>query len=265
MMVTMLAIVGVLAIPVTAADESQTAASLIGTTLVCVGLGGDGLSLAEWAPEEIADYEARTGTAVWRAHPETGDCTDPAGLTVGIGWSPGWSWLCTVSADGEWLGPWWIAPPYQQGTEVPPSPVTGDCPQPIHYPRPARSELMTAAATAVHLLQLEASGDYARLYAWMHPDSRALVSQPVVAGWFRAQAPGRSPVFVTVERARLVAWKWGVTGGEYPSAAEVTLRVRTADGQEQTETVRLVREHRVWRWFFGRDRDFVDEQVATFG
>ena len=245
--------------------SAQTPITGQGTSLVCVGMGGDGLSLVEWTAAEIADYTTRIGSEPPSAHSETGDCRDPAGLTVGVGWTPEWSWLCSQTADGRWAGPSWIVNIYARGGEAAPSPETGDCPPPLAYPRAAGTELERAAATAVHLTELETAGEYDALYAWMHPDAQALVPPQAMAGWYQNVAAARPPAAVSVESVHLTDWTWGVTGIRYPTTAEVTLRVRYADGEEATETVRLVRDSGVWRWFFGRDRAFLDEQIARYG
>jgi hypothetical protein len=244
---------------------AQTPVAGEGVGLVCVGMGGDGLTLVEWTAAEIADYAARIGSEPPRVHPETGECRDPAGLGVGAGWTPDWSWLCSQRADGRWAGPYWIVGIYERGTEVPPSPVTGDCPEPLAYPRAGWTEAERAAATAVHLTELEVAGDYDRLYAWMHPDAQALVPRAAMEGWYQEVFATRPPVSVAVDRVRIVEWTWGVTGTRYPAAAEVTLRVRYADGEEAEETTRLVRDGGVWRWFFGRDRAFIKEQIVRYG
>ena len=70
---------------------------------------------------------------------------------------------------------------------------------------------------------------------------------------------------MTVDDVRLVEWTWDVTGKVYPSAAEVSFRQRFEDGEETEGAIRLVRDHGVWRWFFGRDRTFVEEQIGRFG
>lgn len=238
-----------------------------GTTLVCVNEGGDTLYVDEWTPERLAGFEARSGNdaTVLAVNPTTGDCADYAGLIRG--WFAGTSWLCTRDAAGHWWGPSWVWPMYRPDNAVPPDPETGRCPDPmVGYPYSVGwpTELQRAAATAVHLTELEVAGDYARLYAWMHPDSRAVVPEAVMEGWYREEFAQRPPVWMTVDDVRLVAWTWDVTGKVYPSAAEVAFRQRFADGGETEGVIRLVREQGVWRWFFGRDRAFVEEQIARF-
>ena len=56
-----------------------------------------------------------------------------------------------------------------------------------------------------------------------------------------------------------------MTGVTYPETAEVTYWQRFATGPAVREAVRLVRDDAgAWRWFFGRDRAFVDEQIARY-
>jgi hypothetical protein len=127
-----------------------------GTTLVCINEGGDSPYVAEWTPEKVADFEARSGLGVAEdaVNPDTGDCTDFAGLVRG--WFPGTSWLCTRQPDGSWSGTGWVWPMYQRDNQLPPNPANGRCPQPGRLDGGGRTELQKAAATAVHLTQLEA-------------------------------------------------------------------------------------------------------------
>lgn len=219
-----------------------------GTTLVCAGLGGDGLTLVEWTPAELADYEDRIGHLPALAHPQTGTCYDPAGLMVDIGWVPGTKWLCSRDAAGRWFAGW-VWEMYQTGNQVPPDPLTGACPQEMRAN--ILNETAYAAAIAVHLTELEVAGEFDRLYAWMHPDSRATTSQAAMTAWYQENFSGKAPVWMTVDDVRLIEWTWSVTGKVYPSTAEVTYRQRFADGKTTEGTVHLVRDGGVWRWFFG--------------
>jgi hypothetical protein len=152
------------------------------------------------------------------------------------------------------------------GAMVPPDPATARCPQSMPpYSGEGRTELERAAVTAVHLTELEVAGDYSRLYAWMHPDSQAVVPQAAMEGWYREIFAQRPPIWMTVDDVRLVEWTWEVTGKVYPSAAEVAFRQRFANGEEVEGVTHLVRDHGVWRWFFGTDRHFVNEQITLFG
>lgn len=71
-----------------------------GITLVCVGRGGDSLTLDEWTAEDVRDFETRTGKSISDivVHPRTGTCYDPAGLM--LGWTPGTRWLCSQDTEG---------------------------------------------------------------------------------------------------------------------------------------------------------------------
>jgi probable HAF family extracellular repeat protein len=85
-----------------------------------------------------------------------------------------------------------------------------------------------------------------------------------VFGWYPEMIAVRAPTWMTVDDVRLEEWTWGVTGTVYPSAAAVSVRQRFADGLETEGVVWLVRENGVWRWFFGRDRSFVEDQISRF-
>lgn len=235
------------------------------TDAVCIGLGGDALSLVEWTEAEIADHEARFGP-VARAHPATGACHDPAGLPLVADAAESFAWLCARTAGGGWYGPVWTAEIYRAPDAVPPDPAAGGCPQPRDraIPRPSAAE--AAAATAVYLSQLEATGDLATLGGWLHPDAQAVVPASVVAGWFAAEWLPRGPGPIAVVRVEIGPWTWPVTGTTYPSTATVAFRQPFADGSVSADVVRLVQDERgTWRWFFGRDRVFVDRQIARFG
>lgn len=99
----------------------------------------------------------------------------------------------------------------------------------------------------------------------MHPDARAMVPREAVVGWYEAEFAPRGPAPIEVDRVRFIDWTWGVTGRTYPRTAEVAYRQRLADGSEESGRVRLVQDAGVWRWFFGRDRTFVEEQSRRFG
>lgn len=236
------------------------------TELVCVGMGGDGLSLVRWTEDEIAAWEARTGGGVTRAHPETGTCEDPSGLPLLRNASQSFTYLCLSATDGTWSGPVWIANIYRSGREVPLDPVTGRCPTPRAAPPPPPTAEREAAATAVYLSQLEAAGDYDTLYAWLHPDAKAIIPKAAVVGWYTHEWAPRGGEPITVERVHFVDWTWHVTGERYGTTAEVAFRQHFADGTEAEDVVRLVQDERgVWRWFFGRDRAFVDAQITAYG
>jgi predicted metalloprotease len=56
-----------------------------------------------------------------------------------------------------------------------------------------------------------------------------------------------------------------VTGQTYPNTAIVSFKQPFADGSVVEDVVRLVQDDKgEWRWFFGRSREFVDAQIATY-
>jgi hypothetical protein len=250
------------AIPAATASVAEPAAAE--TFAVCVGLGGDALSLAYWTAEEIAAQEARTGPVV-RAHPATGTCTDPAGLPVGAESVAGFSWLCSPTFDGTWYGPVWTADIYRRADEVPPDPAIGGCPLPRDETIPSPPESQQAAATAVYLSQLEAAGDLDTLYDWLHPDAQAVIPEAAVTGWYESEWLPRGPEPIAVTGVEFADWTWEVTGETYPNTAEIAYEQPLGDGSVVRDVVRLVQDDQgLWRWFFGRDRPFVEEQIARF-
>jgi hypothetical protein len=234
------------------------------TLPVCVGLGGDALSLVHWTAEEIAAHEARFGPIV-HAHPETGACQDPAGLPLLPNAALTFSWVCSRTSDGLWYGPVWTAEIYLSADAAPPDPATGGCPLPRDPAIPPPPDAELAAATAVYLSQLEAAGALATLYAWLHPDARAVAPESAVVGWYTAEWLPRGPNPITITSVDVGEWTWAVTGTTYPRAAEIAYEQSFADGSVVADAMRLVQdEHGAWRWFFGRDRAFVEEQIERF-
>jgi hypothetical protein len=243
-----------------AAEEPAAAA----TYPVCVGLGGDALSLVYWTADAIVAHEARSGPVV-HAHPETGTCEDPAGLPLLPNAVLAFSWVCSRTFDGLWYGPVWTAEIYLSADAVPPDPVTGGCPLPRDPEIPSPPDAELAAATAVYLSQLEAAGDLATLYAWLHPDAQAVVPESAVVGWYTDEWLPRGPNPITITSVDFGEWTWAVTGTTYPRAAEIAYEQSFADGSVVADVVRLVQdEHGAWRWFFGRDRAFVEEQIERY-
>ena len=122
-----------------------------------------------------------------------------------------------------------------------------------------------AAATAVALSRLEAASDFNTLYDRIHPDAHAVVPRAAVIGWFQNEFAARGPGVSTVTGVRFVEWTWAVTGQTYPDTAEVSFRQPFADGTVLDDVVRLVQDRNgEWRWFFGRDRAFVEQQIAWY-
>ena len=265
-LITLLLLLAVLLTSSALGQESQR-----GTTLVCVPGEGRSVTLAEYSDEQLAAYATRFGHEPVHAHPATLGCQDPAGIAIGSdvewtvdGWTPAVSLICTQDNEGGWFAPDWMYETSHNAVRTTLDPATGTCPlPPSRFYQPSSAN--PAAMTAVYLTELEVAGDYERLYAWMYPDSKTIVPQAAMEGWYRTVFAAQPPVWMTVDDVRLVEWTWDVTGTIYPSAAEVTYRQRFADGHEIEGVTHLVRDHGVWRWFFGRDRAFVEEQIARFG
>jgi hypothetical protein len=172
--ITVVIMVGLLA--PTATTAALTQGQEYGVTLVCVPGDGASTALREFSVEQIANYVTQFGHEPTQAHPVTGICQDPAGLPIDEGhqgWTPGWTWICLSDPDGTSAGPVWLPTMNPGAVRVLPNPATGSCPEP-RSPRFGQWALANpAAATAVHMTELEVAGNYQRLYAWMHPDSQA--------------------------------------------------------------------------------------------
>ena len=70
---------------------------------------------------------------------------------------------------------------------------------------------------------------------------------------------------IEATKVRFIPWTWNVTGQTYPETAEVAFRQTDDTGNLVRGEVRLVQDpYGNWTWFFGRDRAFVNEQIARF-
>lgn len=148
----------------------------------------------------------------------------------------------------------------------------GDGHTPIEAPAASPDAALTgeeqaAAETAIALSELEASGNYDRLYNRMHPEARAIIPRAAVVGWFHDEyAPQQPGVITEVTGVRFLDWTWPVTGTTYAHTAEVSYLqpFGPAGGAPVAGTVRLVAIAGDWAWFFGRDAGFVEQQSATY-
>ena len=122
-----------------------------------------------------------------------------------------------------------------------------------------------ALAAAKHFSELEVRGDLDTLYDEMHPDAQHIIPREAVVGWYQEDFAPRGPEVAEAIKVRIVPWTWEVTGRpilrrpRWPTANALPMG-RTMRGE-----VRLVKDYQGnWRWFFGRDRAFVEEQIARF-
>lgn len=135
-------------------------------------------------------------------------------------------------------------------------------------PRAAFAHDTGAAATAaVEISRLEAARAFDALYDRMHPAARAIIPRRAVVGWYVDDLAAQNAGELTVTRVRFVDWTWPVTGVTYPGTAAIDYVqpfFRASRWVEEPETVHLVAAGGEWRWFFGRSRAFVDEQIARY-
>ncbi|HVL22908.1 MAG TPA: hypothetical protein VM450_02440 [Thermomicrobiales bacterium] len=136
---------------------------------------------------------------------------------------------------------------------------------PAHAQTPTATDPASrASAAAVEISQFEAQGNIDQLYARMHLDAKVLIPKEAVAGWYQADFFPRGPGVITVTGVQIISWTWDVTGITYPTTAEVSFTQPFANGETVSEVVRLVEDNGVWYWFFGRNRDFVNQQITTY-
>ena len=100
----------------------------------------------------------------------------------------------------------------------------------------------------------------------MHPDAQTIIPREAVTGWYENEFLYLGEPAARAIKVRFISWTWGVTGATYPETAEVALRQQLSDGTVVRDEVRLVKDpFGNWSWFFGRDRAFVQEQIARYG
>ncbi len=137
----------------------------------------------------------------------------------------------------------------------------------VSFPTPAgtvQRNVDDAAAAAVALSRLEAADDFDALYDRLHPDAKQVVPRAAVVGWYEADFAPLGPGIITVQSVQFEDWTWSVTGKRYRNTAVVAYTQPFADGSITEDVVRLVEHGGGWGWFFGRDRAFVDKQIARF-
>lgn len=124
-----------------------------------------------------------------------------------------------------------------------------------------------AMAAAEELSVLEATQHLPALYefyARLHPDAQEIVPRHVVIGWYQDVWQPRGPQPANATRVRFVDWTWPVNGVTYRDVAEVAFVQEFDNADRIADVVRLAFADGEWRWFFGRDRAWVEEQIETY-
>ena len=137
---------------------------------------------------------------------------------------------------------------------------------PIPLDQPPIPDAEAALAAAETLAGIEVSDKFYGLYESMHPDARAIIPREAVIGWYENEFAYVGEPAAQAVKVRFVSWTWGVSGKTYPETAEVALHQVLSNGTVLRDEVRLVQDEAgAWSWFFGRDRAFVEEQIARYG
>lgn len=121
---------------------------------------------------------------------------------------------------------------------------------------------------AAHLSSLEVTEHIPalyELYGYIHPDAAAIIPRATVIGWYQEDFQPLGPqVAVPTGVEYLESWTWEVTGQTYENVAEVTFTQEFENSEPVEDVVRLIYLDGCWRWWFGRDMAFVEEQNARF-
>lgn len=134
----------------------------------------------------------------------------------------------------------------------PGAPMTGDDPM----------------AAAEYLSSLESTGYYPTLYAfygYIHPDAEAVAPRGTVLNWYMEEFVPLGPQpAVATDVTYLDSWTWDVTGETYIDVVEVSYTQEFTNADTVNDVVRLVFHEGSWRWWFGRDAAWVEEQNLRF-
>ncbi|MBA2278113.1 MAG: hypothetical protein H0W06_10155 [Chloroflexia bacterium] len=121
-----------------------------------------------------------------------------------------------------------------------------------------------AADQAIELSRLETNGEYGTLYDQMHLDSQAIIPPQVVSGWYADEfAPRQPDVITAVTDVQIIPWTWTLNDKSYPETAEITFEQPFGD-EIVTDTIHLVKERGMWRWFYGVSLDSVNTVIERY-
>lgn len=130
-----------------------------------------------------------------------------------------------------------------------------------------RDRQREAMHAAEELSVLEATEHLPALYTFyerLHPDAQEIVPRHVVIGWYQEVWQPRGPQPARATGVRFVDWTWPVNGVTYRDVAEVSFIQEFDNAAPVNDVVRLAHVEGSWRWFFGRDRAWVEEQVRIY-
>lgn len=135
--------------------------------------------------------------------------------------------------------------------------------------RDVNRDRANAAATAAEILRMAGERKFNAMYDYLHPDATAVVPRAAAVGVFTdvyAEAQAGQAQITGVE---MVPWIWGVTGTEYPYAAQISfIQPFVDENNQQTwleDAIYLVESGGEWRWFFGSSAEIVEQAIATYG
>jgi predicted metalloprotease len=135
--------------------------------------------------------------------------------------------------------------------------------------RDVNRDRANAAATAVEILRMAGERKFNAMYDYMHPDAMAVVPRAAAVGVFTDVYAEAQAGLAQITGVEMVPWTWGVTGTEYPYAAEISFVQPFVDENNQQtwleDAMYLVDSGGEWRWFFGSSPDIVQEAIATYG
>jgi hypothetical protein len=124
-----------------------------------------------------------------------------------------------------------------------------------------------AMDAAVELSRLEATAHLPALYTFyarLHPDGQAIVPRHVVIGWYQDNWLPKGPHPAVATGVRFTDWTWPVNGVTYRDVAEVSFTQTFEHAPAIADVVRLALIGDEWHWFFGRDKAWVEAQIAHY-
>lgn len=123
----------------------------------------------------------------------------------------------------------------------------------------------TVMSAAKSISYLETIGSYSALYDLMCWDAKKIIPREVVVGWYSENHPTLGARVAEPKKVHFAPWTWEVSGQTYANIANVAYAQEMVDGAKVRDEIRLQENGSGdWCWFFGRDRDFVQEQIERY-
>lgn len=131
------------------------------------------------------------------------------------------------------------------------------------------ADQQAAVQAATRILTLAVNRQFNAMYDLIHPDAMSVIPRVAAVGAFTEIYDAAQVTDAMIHGVEMTKFTWGVTGKTYDYAAAVKFSQSYTDangrGQTLQDTMYLVEADGEWRWFFGSDRELVDQMIAKYG